>query len=282
MVTMMLCDEKYTAYLPLFILFHSLSYPEYAIRIYCTGPIPEDVKQRLRVLEGLSDWRVYENQFADYCQHAFVLKSLRWLVYPPEVRDFECVYIGDVDMLICPEPVSILDHHKLRCRTNNLSYDNRIRPVQSGMDDPGRRLTGLHFATRQWFAETESYRATLSRLARDRSPIPLREAAGTRSNEGLLYNLAERCCGLPPKDSVPAYDYHGIHLGIWREPHRRDPAALLQNPKYMQQMQKDTFLSYYDQYLRAKETQQFSVCAVPEITPILAAMEAFAELWRSQ
>lgn len=276
---MMLVNKRYTPYVPWFIFFAAKAYPEYPVRVYSTDPLAPGEKKSLEALQGMSDWWVGENCFQRYKHDAFVLKSLRWLIYPSEVLDFQNVYIGDIDMLLFRESPTLLDYHLARCEQLKLPYSNRVR-AGSDMKDAEARLMGVHFAKNEWFAQTQFIRQKYLAMA---GTPNLRVVVKTASNEGLLYQIAKQRFGLPPVDPTPVYEYHGIHLGIWRDPARRDPATVLDREKYRQQIYPDAYLGYYAKYCELKSTPEFQFLwrQTPGLQSVFRCMEQFSEYLKS-
>lgn len=265
----MFVNADYMPYVPWFIFFAGKAYPEYSVRIYSSSSSHECMNV-LNVLNGLSDWKINSSILREYHLDKFKLKCIRWLLYPDDVQGFENIYIGDIDMAIFREFPSLLDFHLSRCRKINLPYSNRVRHG-SGMQDSDRRLMGVHFARKEWFSRTASSREIYISQFND-----IRNKVKTFSNEGLLFDLAKNNCGLPPIDSTPKYDYHGIHLGMWRQP--ITPKQLLSKYKYSSQISRDQFLFFYDQYCKLKCTSEFRYIwkRTPSLHRIFSDMEKFA------
>jgi uncharacterized protein YcgL (UPF0745 family) len=121
--------------------------------------------------------------------------------------------MGDVDILILPEQVSLLDYHKEQMERLELPFSNMVRADDRGM--PTSRLTGLHFVKvdgyfekvdpiiRQIWEDEHFRDVYLSGLDRDESFLyKLNKDAFNNFNEQVL--------------SKAGRPWHGIHVGITR------------------------------------------------------------------
>jgi hypothetical protein len=268
---MMICDKEYEVYIPYFLLFLSKAYPSYGVHFYSRDPVSSRIKEACEAV-GSDKWSIHENAFPEYPNNSFVTKSLRWVIEPK--IDWH-IYIGDIDMLIFREQPSLFEYHLSRCKETNLHYSNRVRGSASGMRDGEHRLVGLHFVDYFWYRQTAKARAEYA-VALASTNLFDKFA----SNECILYDIAKKSCGLPPADERPVYDYHGIHLGIWRDPARRNPVLLIDNHKYKPQIDKAKFHDYYTQYQSVKRLHEFGIIhgLVPDLDDVFRSMEQFAEV----
>ena len=137
------------------------------------------------------------------------LKAARWLIPQEEVSDFEYVYIGDVDFIICREDPDIRARHVGHCRQNDLPYSNAVRVK----DPPVRRLSGLHFIiVKPYYEKMASAMAEM----RERILSGAFSDAPIVGNEFLLYEMVDRGIGRFP--SLFYRPGHGLHLGVLADP----------------------------------------------------------------
>jgi len=70
-------------------------------------------------------------------------------------NDYDYIYVTDVDMLILPEEPSLSEFHIAEMEAEKLCYSNT--PRKKEVMGP-RRLTGLHFASQEWYDKTQEQR----------------------------------------------------------------------------------------------------------------------------
>lgn len=124
-----------------------------------------------------------------------------------ELNDFDRVYITDIDMLLLPGE-NLFSYHESVLKKTDLPYNNTMRRGEPFAD---QRLTGLHYATTEWYLRTyearKNYRNGLCSggFGNDRF-----------DDEKILFNVVkESGLGFPPMQ--PRVRLHfGIHLGTLR------------------------------------------------------------------
>ena len=160
-------------------------------------------------------FEIRENCFPDF--PVDYLKAARWLIPQEEVSDFEYVYIGDVDFIICREDPDIRARHVGHCRQNDLPYSNAVRVK----DPPVRRLSGLHFIiVKPYYEKMASAMAEM----RERILSGAFSDAPIVGNEFLLYEMVDRGIGRFP--SLFYRPGHGLHLGVLRVARKFDQRVL--------------------------------------------------------
>jgi hypothetical protein len=146
---------RYKVYTELFKYCIRKAYPEYdvdvleldpAIKIVKVPPVNCTLINKDTPFSNLKTVTGFEQQYTSACLR-FVLK--------PGCRDYDYVYITDIDMMICPEDVSILDFHKREMFETWLPYSNTPRWKEPMGEN---RLTGLHFVGKDWWEATEEQR----------------------------------------------------------------------------------------------------------------------------
>ena len=218
----------YTCYIAPYIYFLKRAYPDcYPIIFVHKHLAPEDAKA-VNLLAGEFSFDIVENTLGDReWKKPQWGKAVRWLLWDKRFMDFQGVYIGDIDMLIMPEKLPLLEGHRRHCERLGLPFSNVMRPpamfpvrrdlrsfmvtaqvrglkeaVRLFMRDklPARRLTGLHFFI------PEQYEPLFSRHKDKywdlllRRPHFLWHDRGF-SNEAFLYDFMEEFGCI---DKVPA------------------------------------------------------------------------------
>ena len=104
-------NRKYERYIPYFIFFVLRSYPKYTVKVLVTDTLSVEIKNIIAKLEVLGNIVVEEEFFKGFPNSNQELKTYRWLIPHSYFEDYEYVYIGDVDMLVCYESSGILEQH---------------------------------------------------------------------------------------------------------------------------------------------------------------------------
>lgn len=292
--------EKYQGFIPLYIISLKESYPEYHIRLYIDYTLNEKTKKAVDILsEHYAGIEVIEN-YAEMTKFSAKASSIqqiqrcqRWLFYDKAFLDYEAVYIGDIDLLICREDKPLFEQHKLHCETIGAPYSNIKRAAGKkkfnlklvtrnfmkfgvsqalryyfGKTAPVIKFSGLHFVLSKPYFETvngviDSFYKELNLLAEGKSK---RYNLCTFNNEALLRDVVleagfsdcEESTGKPynieTDATVKAYrPHHGIHLGIFRSP------MLIEAEKRI--ITSQLYLSYYRQFEEMKKTDIYKkVC----------------------
>ena len=210
----------YSLYIPYFLYSIGKSYPEYYTKIYVEGELPNSVSKVLdRIKEFYPKFQIIPAR--GFPNHKLIKHSLkvdvrvfyRFLIDPKDLKDFDYVYVGDVDMFILNESPSLLDFHISDLEQNKIPVSNCVRLDENG--DFINRLTGLHFY------KTEEYYNQLSRLI-----IELRNSEekltewffGLSWEEEGLYKLvnSKYDTSILEKKDFPR-PWHGLHLGAARK-----------------------------------------------------------------
>lgn len=196
----------YTNYVPFYIYSILKSYPDYYIKVFVKGFLTQNQKIALSKLhEKLSNnFEIIENYFNNLLTDKGIEKNrcLRWLIPSKEFKNFENVYMGDIDILIIKENPSLLDSHLQHCTKTNLPYSNTIRKST-------KRLTGLHFIkTKEYFNKMNSL-INYYIINNDKIPNNLKD-------EKFLYSMIKKTIGFGNLKQVTFRPHHGLHLGFFR------------------------------------------------------------------
>jgi hypothetical protein len=200
-------DAAYMEYAPLFTYCMKMVYPAFKTVIVLRDDCPYD-------LNGAESIRL----FADFPRYPYLPIALRFVVPPDVYKQFDYVYITDIDMMIMPERLSLDEFHLAEMVATGLCFSNSLRNVHhyAGFES----LSGLHFANRKWFAITEERRAFYYNSLKAGLLGLYREYDGV-----MLYRMAKDSgCGLPKKYKLKKR-HHGIHLGNFRLFSNRDQWA---------------------------------------------------------
>jgi len=172
----------YRAYVPLFEFFAEKSYPGVDIEVRVLHPVRVPYEAAcMRFLDGWS---------------------------------YDEVYVTDIDMMLHP---GLFEAHRAWVKEYNGCYSNSLR----GKNEPNglQRMTGLHYATQEWYCETMSQRFFY------RERIRRRHFGFARfCDETMLRDIC-LTAGLPlfPRRKPLSYWHFGVHLGTLRcyESHTR-------------------------------------------------------------
>jgi hypothetical protein len=172
------CSGSYVDYLTLWLYCAKKAYPEY------------DVK---------CDVQITTVPYYSACYR---------LLNQPTTHEY--TYITDVDMMIMREPVGIMEYHTKEMLETGLCYSNTIRNSKNeNLGD--NRMTGLHFATKEWYLVTEKIRNEYLHMLTSGE-------IGTDyiHDELMLKQICMKTVGLPAQKYPLIKRHHGIHLGTVR------------------------------------------------------------------
>lgn len=201
-------DSKYQHYIPLFVFCVNNSYPACHIKIFLTDDVDKDVCTVIRDSNG-RNVEFIKNVFKGWKKHHYSPISWRFVIPPVHFKDYEYVYITDIDMMIVLEDTTLLDFHLNEMKQTGLCYSNSLR---NHKDWKGKEsLSGLHFCSWEWYEKTEQSRQKYAKL------LESGEVGEKRGYDGhMLYKMVkESGLKLPGKYKlIPRH--HGIHLGNFR------------------------------------------------------------------
>jgi hypothetical protein len=191
-------DAAYMEYAPLFVYCAKQVYPSFGVLIVLRDQCPYE-------LPGARVVHLFEK----FPRYPYLSIALRFLVPPDIYADYDYVYVTDIDMMIMPERLPLDEFHLGEMVTTGLCYSNSLRNIHhyAGFES----LSGLHFASRRWFKETEEQRAFYYDQCEAGLLGLYREYDGV-----MLYRMARNAeVGLPKKYKLKKR-HHGIHLGNFR------------------------------------------------------------------
>ncbi len=153
LITTFVFGESYCSYIAPYIYCAKKAYPEYDILINVdTEENISSITHQLKKLDkaGITGYKIQKIKMPEgLSQKALSDKSVnmaaRWLCWNEEYREYEGVYIGDIDLLICKEGCSLFDQHEIHCQTLGLPFSNIARVYN-------RKLTLRQIAsmTKKW------------------------------------------------------------------------------------------------------------------------------------
>lgn len=140
----------------------------------------------------------------DQCQ--YYAACYRLLNCPDKSQD--CIYTTDVDMIILRESPTIREYHYIEMAASGQPYSNTVRNKEPLGD---KRMTGLHFAMREWYERTEKIRHQyLHMLANNEI------GRGRFDDELILMQVCQKSKMTIPFHRNLVGRHHGIHLGTVR------------------------------------------------------------------
>ncbi len=212
----------YSRYIPYYVYSILKSYPEYYVIVFYMGHLSESEKESLnRIKDQLSsNFEIKEGYYKhlDYLNRK-IKKALRFLIPYKEFKEFENVYIGDVDFLILNEKPGLLQEHLEHSKKIGLPFSNKIR-------NHSKRLTGLHFIrTDAYYSKMEtvisSYLNNIDKLTKDFKTL--------KNIEEFLYKIVNETFGYGKINEYPFRPHHGIHLGMLRKNQIKDFDKYIKN-----------------------------------------------------
>lgn len=212
--------SEYQEFIPVYIYSILCSYPDYFVFIFCGEKIKQNVRKSIDILEQIGNFKIFENHLPGHSEKikkGVAAACKRWLLYISEFLDFDFLYIGDVDIFILPEKLSLLDQHLIHCQTLKLDYSNVRRRASA------KRMSGLHFV------KVAPYFKKMLPIINKYSKSILNEKSNYEvvDDEAMLFDMVnESGLGLCPQATsieyadprVPSFrPYHGIHLAVFRD-----------------------------------------------------------------
>lgn len=200
-------DEKYMAYIPLFVYCCHKAYPDYFIRIFTHGQMPSHIIAALNMQPDTHE--ITEGLFEGWAHSEYAPISWRFIIPPRYYSEFEYIYITDIDMMLMPEKIELLHYHLNEMGESGLCYSNSVRNSKHWKG--GQSLTGLHFISQEWFEKTEEVRKEYYLLLKTGKLGSKREFDGH-----MLWRMVkESKIGMCKKYPLVGR-HHGIHLGTFR------------------------------------------------------------------
>jgi hypothetical protein len=241
---------EYQWYAPLFVHSMRMSYPKIPVVIGHTDLDP-------RVASLLSDVSMVD--LSSYGISDARARALRFLV-DDRISAYDYVLMQDIDMLIYPEDVPIVDQHVYHMRHDmTICYENWIEEYWCG-ELP--RLSGIHFITKAWWPATAVARGKLLEKLKTLDSLQWHE------DEVWLGSVVSDAHLPMPPVSSKLWRNHGLHLGDWRRsPHRN---AIRPNINAWQSL-----------HMAALLRDSTFMSLVTEFTPHLPCLTQIMKTWKS-
>lgn len=279
---------KYQSFIPIYIYSILKSYPEYEVLVFSDTSMDARIVNSLDKLRNLGTFEIVENYNFGFTNPRRGIDSsifnmaARWFIYDDRFLNYDSIYIGDLDILVCREESGIYEQHKKHCEVIGLPYSNCVRCsvstsklsiklilyylltfqfkiLKKKLSSRGKirnKLTGLHFIL------CEEYFKKLVPVKNQILHELCEEALNWETDQEIIYELMKRSnIGIPkisPSspvmeskncDSIGYRPHHGIHLGIFRNK--------LNVKKEIQLLNSYTYKEYYMKYLEMKEDPLF-------------------------
>lgn len=234
--------RDYQSFIPLYIYFLNVEYPEYDICIYTDRKLCSKYEEQLKQLNAINySIRIFDVQKLGLTDKALenynISRAIRWFLLEDEFLKYEAIYSGDIDIIISHEREGLFEQHKCHSEFIGLPYSNCIRTYKEinsvrhflgnvkryGLRDavktavfPVRewnRLTGLHFMlTKECYPflkqEIPNLIKELNKVVEGKSSYWTKCSI---NDESILYELMKRSnIGVPQK--MPEEHATGVTL----------------------------------------------------------------------
>jgi hypothetical protein len=225
-------SRSYQKFIPMFTLFCLKSYPEYGIKLFLTEKLKPAYANIINQLRKLGNIELVEGRYGGYPRSPHELKTLRWITTSDDFREYDYVYVGDIDIMICREEDPLLYQHLRHCEETGLPYSNSVRPNSN-------RLSGLHFIKK------DEYYLRMDPIIKKkyRKLLKAGKLFGIK-NEEILYNMIRKVKFDFPKGWFRPH--HGLHLRVWKNKPRKVSA------QFWQSVGRENYKKYYEFYKSVK------------------------------
>ena len=190
-------DAKYMAFAPMFVYCCRQAYPEYDVKIIL----------RDKCLYLLDCETVLE--FQGFPRYLYNTIALRFVVPLENYDGYDYVWITDIDIMMMREDPQLANVHEKQMVETKMCYSNSLRNKDHYLGS--KSLSGLHFATQEWFDRVEPERRRYYDLLQRGLVGLYREYDGV-----MLYRMCERSGVRLPGKYKLIKRHGGIHLGSFR------------------------------------------------------------------
>lgn len=226
--------RKYQGWIPVYVYSIKKNYPEYDIKIFVDGMLSLGIKRLLEKYKLTDSVQIIENILK---KDNFPSKSdmekrcIRWLIGGDRFKEYDYVYMGDIDIYIVKEEEDLLQQHIKMIQKTRWNYSNAIRltladyyKYRKKMDSRHlMRLTGLHFIkVNEYYKQIKKAQQFVLKYLLSKKRI--------RFIDDLFFKDDERCLWLIiflshlgfPKESYELSSdnirpLHGVHFAQGRE-----------------------------------------------------------------
>jgi hypothetical protein len=208
----------YADYIPVYIFSILKAYPEYEVKIFLHDELTTNVGSALDFIkDNLSNrFIIVENYYKSRVPH----KYLRWVIPHRDFKEYDYVFINDVDFIILREKPSLLEFYQSHLNKFSLPFGNFIR---KNIQDQPKRLSGSHFIkVNDYYKKTESIiKEVLCDPFFDITKSNIRYHSRGEivySDENLLYEIVRKSFNFNEANYTESKNsfahHHGIHLGL--------------------------------------------------------------------
>jgi hypothetical protein len=189
----------------MFVQSMKINYPEYHVKIFGHGFVDYDVFKYF----DQKQYQYLTGSFQGWVYRKWEPISWRFLVNPKYYAEYDYVYVGDIDLIITREKVTLLNFHLNEMGETGLTYSNSLRNSKHWKGC--QSLTGLHFASRKWFEQTEKARQKYAAL------VKAGREGDKREYDGHMLYLMCKESGLNTPKKYPLIErHHGLHAGSFK------------------------------------------------------------------
>jgi MoaA/NifB/PqqE/SkfB family radical SAM enzyme len=198
-------DEAYQWYIPMFARSLEIAYPGQRSLVAIRGGLNISVKRAMLTFKNAC---ITEELDVVLPSGGWATAALRFLYSEGKVlKEFDFCLITDIDIMLMPEHVSIIDQH-MRCLKNEGlgCYENLVSE-RRGSDV---RLPGVHFVTKDWWEATKEQRAI------EYDKLAVAGATEYCYDEYMLGRIVKNSGLKLPSNPLRLQWQHGVHIGDWR------------------------------------------------------------------
>lgn len=222
----------YEGCIPVLMYSAAKTCPGASVKVFLSGEPMDGTREALKLLDNPL-LEVIPNEFRGYKMTPRAPAMWRYLLFTPGrvqryFKDFECVHIGDVDSLICPEEPPFLEQHLRHCEVIGLPYSGFVRVYEP------LGVAGRVFYTREYIELVQDVVMQFDVRVQTKGQFIFKEVP-RHPDEHMSYRIAD-IAGLPPLPQLKPYSVeaefnlldpascdeqlfcsmHGIHLGFGR------------------------------------------------------------------
>lgn len=259
-------DESwYQEYLPFYVMFVNMAYPESHVYAFIRGSLNDKVKKNMDKIKA-KNCHIVTNYRMDLPQTPVVTKAIRWLITKKDVPNVDYLYIGDIDIFITEECPSLFEQHKSHMDFLGVPFSNIVRPGKP-------RLSGLHCVrVGEYYSKVANAQKTLCLKLKDPN-------LKKNMNEYLLYDMIQESGLLTDKifwtgDGRRPWlrsqfrPFHGVHVGVFR---RRDGYT------YLDEHDIEHLLGVYQLFQIEPELKELVQDANPKLKEVIHKMLTYVE-----
>lgn len=120
--------KEYQGYIPFFFFSLYKHYPQYDVIVYVDRKINNNTQ---RLVELIPEYgKKYKITMIEKIRNKLSsqqMKAYRWLIYDKVFEQYQYLYIGDIDIYVCKESISLCEQHIKHMNLQKLLYSNIVR-----------------------------------------------------------------------------------------------------------------------------------------------------------